>query len=128
MRTDTYTKIVLTTIALATLWMALATPGRAVQAQQGLTLSAQPQPVVIVGWGTFDSAGRVTVTMRGDRPGGSSDPNIPVRLIGEARLQYSDANPLPISITQIKPAGEWEPIRSSVEEEPVRAKPGRRDR
>ena len=42
------------------------------------------------------------------------------------RLNYTDKEPLPVGVTRIKPAGEWEPIRSAAEPEPTRPKPGGR--
>ena len=91
-----------------------------------------PQPVVIVGWGTLDEQGRATVTMLG-RSGRQTDPNIPVKLVSvpgrapiDVRLNYTDKEPMPVGVTRIKPAGEWEPIRSAAEPEPTRPKPGGR--
>ena len=127
MPTDRYTKLVLTVIALCLVWLC-ATTARlpAVAAQQ--VLETAPQPVVIVGWGTMDAKGRTSVTMLQGR----SDPNLPVRVISgpidpmTVRLEYSDVYPLPVGLTSIKRTGEWEPIRSAVEAEPVRPKPGGR--
>jgi len=129
MSIDTYTKMMLTVIAGCLLWLCASGGGRPVQAQQAPALvDGRPQPVVIVGWGTVDVQGRVTVAMAADR---RTDPNIPVSVIQsvtplDVRLEYSEARPLPVGISQIKQTGEWEPIRSSVEEEPVRPRPGRR--
>lgn len=128
MPSDTYTKVILTVIAASLLWLCAIGSGRALHAQPALPLAAErPQPVIIVGWGTVDARGRITLTMRGDRDNATTDPNIPVKLVGD-RLEYSDANPLPVSISQIKRTGQWEPIRSAVEEEPVRSRPGQREK
>ena len=70
MRPDAYTKSVLTVIAGCLLWLCAMQTGRPLAAQQTLTLEkVAPQPVVIVGWGTLDEAGRTTVTMLEDRRG-----------------------------------------------------------
>jgi hypothetical protein len=129
MANDAYTKLLLTVIALCLIWLCAMT-ARPALAQH--TLEATPQPVVIVGWGTFDAKGRTSVTMLQDRTGTrTSDPNIPVKLIEvpagpiDVRLDYSDARPMPVAVTSIKRRGEWEPIRSAVEPEPVRSRPGR---
>jgi hypothetical protein len=136
MPTDRYTRAVLTIIAACLLWLCGMTAG--------LPLTAQPrtpplsgdraQPVVIVGWGTLDSEGRISLTTSG--AGGrnpTTDPNIPVKVVGypmppapiEVRLGYTDAAPMPVGISRISPAGDWEPVRTRVEPEPVRPRPGR---
>ena len=132
--TDRYTKLVLTIIALCLVWLcAVMTRWPAVAAQGGRALDAQPQPVVIVGWGTMDANGKAAVVMTEGRAGRVSDANIPVRVIGlpqepvAVRLEYTDTYPLPVGLTSIKRTGEWEPIRSAVEGEPVRPKPGGKD-
>ena len=133
MRPDPYTKTVLTVIAGCLLWLCAMQTGRPLAAQQALTLEkAAPQPVVIVGWGTLDEQGRVAVTMQQTRTGRRSDPNLPVTLMSvpaapiDVRLSYTDKEPMPVGLTNIKPVGEWEPIRSAAEPEPTRPKPGGR--
>ena len=132
MSIDRYTKLVLTVIAVCLVWLCvLMTRGPVVSAQGSHELDAAPQPVVIVGWGTMDAKGKASVMMTEGRSGKISDPNIPVKVIGlplepvTVRLEYSDVYPLPVGLTSIKRTGEWEPIRSAVEGEPVRPKPGR---
>ena len=133
MRPDTYTKTVLTVIAGGLLWLCAMQTGRPLAAQQPLTLEkVVPQPVVIGGWGTLDEQGRVSVTMQQGRTGRRTDPNLPVTVVSipaapiDVRLSYTDREPLPVGVTRIKPAGEWEPIRSAAEPEPTRPKPGGR--
>ena len=132
MSIDRYTKLVLTVIAVCLVWLcALLTRWPALSAQGTHALDASPQPVVVVGWGTMDSDGKVSVMMTDGRAGRRSDPNLPVKVVGlpldpvAVRLEYSDVYPLPVGLTAIKRTGEWEPIRSAVEGEPVRPKPGR---
>ena len=133
MKPDPYTKTVLTVIAGCLLWLCAMQMGRPLAAQQALTLEkAAPQPVIVVGWGTLDEQGRVSVTMQQTRSGRRSDPNLPVALISvpaapiDVRLGYTDKEPLPVGVTRIKPVGEWEPIRSAAEPEPTRPRPGGR--
>jgi hypothetical protein len=133
MTNDSYTKGVLTAIALCLMWLCAMTAGWPVQARQpSQRLDTAPQPVVVVGWGTLDEKGRTSVTMIRDRSRGLvSDPQIPVKVISlptplDVRLDYTDARPLPVGLTAVRPAGEWAPIRSAVEPEPVRSKPGGR--
>jgi hypothetical protein len=131
MRPDPYTKAVLTVIAGCLLWLCAMQTGRPLAAQQALTLEkAAPQPVVIVGWGTLDEQGRVSIER--DRTGRRTDPNLPVKLVSvpaapiDVRLNYTDKEPMPVGVTRIKPVGEWEPVRSAAEPEPTRPKPGGR--
>jgi hypothetical protein len=135
MLNDIYTKVVLTFIALCLAWLCAMTTDWPLHAQSKppMVASGPAQPVVIVGWGTVDAEGRVTLARTSDRANPTTDPNIPVKVIGypvptrpvEVRLDYSDTRPMPVGITQIRPTGEWAPIRSSVEGEPVRPRPGR---
>jgi hypothetical protein len=135
MSIDSYTKAVLTIIAACLVWLCAASAALPLRAQQRApALAAAPaQPVVIVGWGTLDAEGRVKLTMNGDRANPMTDPNLPVKVIGypmptralDVRLEYSEGRPLPVGISSIKRTGDWEPIRSAVEPEPVRPRPGR---
>jgi hypothetical protein len=133
MKPDAYTKAVLTVIAACLVWLCVMNVGRPLSAQQPMQLTGTtPQPVVIVGWGTLDERGRTTVTMVQDRGGRRSDSNLPVKLIAvpagplDVRLPYTDQLPMPVGVTRIKPAAEWEPIRSAAEPEPTRSRPGGR--
>ena len=133
MKPDAYTKAVLTVIAGCLLWLCAMQAGWPLSAQQTLQLgSTSPQPVVVVGWGTLDAHGQASVAMVEDRAGRRSDPNIPVKLVSvpaapiDVRLNYTDTQPMPVGVTRIKRAAEWEPIRSAAEPEPTRPRPGGR--
>jgi hypothetical protein len=133
MRSDAYTKAVLTVIAACLVWLCAMNAGRPLSAQQTMGFGGvTPQPVFIVGWGTIDEKGQATVVMVQDRGVRRSDPNVPVKLVGvpagplDVRLNYTDQSPMPVGITRIKPAAEWEPIRNAAEPEPTRPKPGGR--
>jgi hypothetical protein len=134
MNVDRYTKAVLTAIAAGLLWLCVLQTGWPVQAQQQRPADVEPGPpqaVVIVGWGTMDAEGRVSVARTSGRTGTSTDPNIPVKVIAlppgpyDVRLPYSEVQPLPVGVSQVKPAGAWEPVRVSVEDAPLRMRPGR---
>ena len=133
MRPDAYTRVVLTVIAGCLLWLCAMNTGRPLSAQQPMQLAGTTvQPVVVVGWGPFDEHGRASVTMIEGRNGRQSDPNLPIKVTSmpagplSVRMPYTDQAPMPVGITRIKPAAEWEPIRNAAEPEPTRPKPGGR--
>lgn len=134
MNVDRYTKAVLTVIAGCLLWICAMGAGPSVAAQPAAFLKipgATVQPVVIVGTGTLDQQGTVTVNFVRQPDGPPrTDPTVPVALpytpakpmpVG---LPYTGAAALPVEITAVKKVGEWEPIRASVEDAPPRKKPG----
>ena len=133
MKPDLYTRVILTVIAGCLLFMCALMAGRPLSAQQPLQFSSvRPQPVFVVGWGSVDESGNASLTMQREPNGRRSDPVIPIKVMSvpagpvDVRLPYSDKAPLPVGLTTIKPAGEWEPIRSAVEPEPTRPRPGGR--
>ncbi len=142
MRSDAYTRAVLTVIAACLVWLCAMSAGRPLSAQQTMQFSGvAPQPVFIVGWGTIDEKGLASVAMVQGRGGRRSDPNLPVQLVAvpagpldvrlprgpvDVRLNYTDQSPMPVGVTRIKAAAEWEPIRSAAEPEPTRPRPGGR--
>jgi hypothetical protein len=133
MSSDKYTKVVLTIIAACLVWLCANTIGHPLNAQSTALASDRAQPVVIVGWGTIDGRGRITLTMNADRNNPTTDPRIPVTIMDsmvplDVKLEYTETRPLPVGISRIKQTGDWEPIRSAVEEEPVRSKPGGRQK
>jgi hypothetical protein len=133
MPTDRYTRFILTLIAACLLWLCAANTGRPLQAQQRppLAADARPQPVVVVGWGTVDANGRITLNMKNDQRG-TTDPSLPVNVIGypaplQVRLDNTEKAPLPVAVSAIKRVGDWEPVRTEAEDAPVRPRPGRGD-
>jgi hypothetical protein len=143
---DRYTKAVLTVIAGCLLWMCAMGAGRPLSAQQpagSLTIeNAQVQPVVIVGTGTLDPQGKVTVNYVRHDGGRRTDPTLAVTLpytpakpmpVGlpyttvnpmPSQLFYTGATPLPVEISAVKKVGDWEPLRARVEDAPAKPKPG----
>jgi hypothetical protein len=147
MATDRYTKAVLTVIAGCLLWLCALEAGRPVQAQQASTLDAalfagRVQPVVIVGTGSMDAQGKVVVDFVRRNGTQVTDATLPVKLPYTAetplpvrlpytsgsplpaQLFYTGKTPLPVEITGIKKTLDWEPIRTEVEDAPVRRTPG----
>jgi hypothetical protein len=147
MTTDRYTKAVLTVIAACLLWMCVFHTAPPVRAQQTAALDAAAfagriQPVVIVGTGSMDAQGKVVVNFVTRNGTQVTDPTIGVKLPYTAdaplpvrlpyttasplptQLTYSPGAPLPVAITGIKKTVEWEPIRTHVENAPVRTTPG----
>lgn len=144
MTSDRYTQCVLTVIALCLIWLCAMTTASPLQAQRRAQLAPGPaptmfltgttvQPVVVVGWGTVDDQGRASVVMTRNPGETRSDPNVPVKVVGypmppkplDVTLEYSDLKPLPVGISSITRVGEWDPVRTAVEPEPVRPRPGR---
>jgi hypothetical protein len=143
---DRYTKIVLTVIAACLLWLCATTSARPVEARQPTEPGAVPpgvQPVVIVGWGSSDPTGRVTLRMTGDGTARRTDSTVPVRADASipVRLPYSADDPLVVRLSpqQVAPlavsiaavqrtGGPWDPIRADVEPAPPRLRPGGGDR
>jgi hypothetical protein len=139
---DRYTKVVLTIIAGCLLWLCVMNGGRAVEARQLTPMGSLPggvQPVVIVGWGSMDQQGKVSLRFVTDNSVRRTDATLPVRADSplSVKLQYSDENPLPakvfssaenplaVQISSIrKNADAWDPVRTQVEPAPWRDKPG----
>ena len=150
MTIDRYTKGVLTVIAACLLWLcAMQVPGTALAQQTGREMgswSQNVQPVVLVGVGSMDSDGRVTVYFTPHNGAQWTDPTVPVKLPYSPEhplpvgLPYTPSNPLPahrsyvpgapmpVEITSVRKIGDWEAVRVQVEPSPGRSKPGGGDR
>jgi hypothetical protein len=139
---DRYTKCVLTVIAACLLWLCAMTTGNSAQAQQLTQVNSVPagvQPVVVVGWGSVDVEGRISLRLVNQNGARRTDTTLPVRADAplQVELPYTSASPLSttvvsseqaplrVQISSVKKgAGPWEPIRAQVEDAPVRLKPG----
>jgi len=145
MTVDRYTKAVLTVIAGSLVWICAMGAGQALSAQSPQFLripNANVQPVVIVGTGTLDQQGTVTVSYIQQDGVRRTDPTLPVALpyttarplpvalpyTGSspmpARLTNDSNEPVPVEISAVRKVGEWEPIRTRVEDAPAKTKPG----
>jgi hypothetical protein len=145
MTVDRYTKAVLTVIAGCLLWICAMGTGQALSAQSAAAPrlpNANVQPVVVVGTGTLDQQGMVTVNYVLQAGVRRTDPTLPVALPYTAArplpvgLPYTEASPMPsrltngsdapvpVEISAVRKVGQWEPIRTSVEDAPAKNKPG----
>lgn len=134
MNVDRYTKSVLTVIAGCLLWICAMGAGPALQAQRSrdreVERDALPlpvdfreiktvaQPVILVGTGTMDRQGNIQVTFNQEGRVRRTDPTLSVR------LPYSPDNPMAVEIAAVKKTGEWESLRTAVDDAPLRQKPG----
>jgi hypothetical protein len=134
MKSDGYTRAVLTVIAAALIYIATMMSGvpAAAQAPFGAAQLSQsrPQPVVVVGWGKMRADGDIEVSTIRDRRGVvTSDPNMPVKVVGSdipvaVTLGVTPEHPLPVGLTAVTPGQDWEPIRTKVEPAPTQKVPG----
>jgi hypothetical protein len=132
MSVDRYTKCVLTVIAGCLLWICVMGSGSplSAQARSRTFPKADVQPVVLVGTGTLDEAGTVTVNFVPNGSRLATDPTVPVTLPYTAErplpvgLPYTASKPLSVEIASLKKTGDWEPIRVKVEDAPLRTQPG----
>jgi hypothetical protein len=145
MTVDRYTKAVLTVIAGCLLWICAMGTGQVLSAQPPAVLripNANVQPVVVVGTGTLDQQGTVTLSYSVQDGVRRTDPTLPVALPYTAarplpvalpytvaspmpaRLTNASDAPIPVEISAVRKVGQWEPIRTSVEDAPARTKPG----
>jgi hypothetical protein len=121
--------------------------GSTVAAQPPATLTipnASVQPVILVGTGTLDQKGTVRVHFIPQRDGTpTTDPTVAVALPYTStkplpvslpytvanpmpsQLFYTPASPLPIEIASVRKAGNWDPLRASVEDAATKKTPGR---
>jgi Ni,Fe-hydrogenase III small subunit len=125
MPTDRYTKAVLTVIAGALLYIGAMLSGQPASAQtmapasQAFVDERQPQPVVIVGWGTVRSDGKVFVNTVRDVGGFSrTDATLPVA------VQATRQQPLPVAVHGLKIGADWDPVRTKVDNQPLTRFPG----
>jgi hypothetical protein len=142
MNTDRYTKAVLTVIAGCLLWICAMGVAPRVEAQQTTgPLPANVQPVIIVGTGSVDRAGKVEVsfTQQGGRRTEATVPvwmpYTPTRPL-PVSLPYTPTNPLPtqmidmggaplpVELAAVRRTADWDPIRVRVESAPQSARPG----
>ncbi len=138
MNIDRYTRVVLTIIAGCLLWMCLMSVGGRVQAQSpppppppnSRNSGGAAQPVIIVGTGTMDLAGNVMINFTQQAGVRRTDPTVPVQLPYSLEkplpvgLPYAADTPMPVQITAVKKVGDWQSIRTQVEEMPPKRKPG----
>ncbi|MEO5822215.1 MAG: hypothetical protein ABIT71_17050 [Vicinamibacteraceae bacterium] len=144
---DRYTKAVLTIIAAALVYIGAMLSGERASAQVAAARNVQlsedtrPQPVVVVGWGTVQVDGRVTLNMVRDANGLHTDSTLPVAVQStpqrplpvvvqpgprpiDVTVGATPQRPLPVSIHGIKTGAEWDTIRTKVDAQPLTRNPG----
>ena len=135
MRTDIYTKAVLTIIAGCLLWICAMSAGQPLNAQP-IQYSALPaQPVVVVGWGRLNPAAPGGIEIAWTDPGRKiSESAVPIRPATDERLaplrvRVDMTTPLPVSIESVrKPTtGAWDAVRTAVEPDAGSRLPGIRE-
>jgi hypothetical protein len=135
MAVDRYTKGVLTVIAACLLWLCAMTLGRPLSAQKygpptpQMISQGPAQPVVIVGWGTMSTEGRIGLSLIKESNGAvHTDTDLGVKLRQTTpvpvSLSYTPQQPLPVGITGVKAVTNWEPIRVKVDPQPPTPMPG----
>ena len=148
MNVDRYTKAVLTVIAGCLLWICAMGAGPSLSAQSAAVEKIRHssiQPVLIVGTGTVDQEGTVTVNFVRDRDHSGpprTDPTLPIQLpyTKEKPLPVSlpytaekpmpsvvlnpDDVPVPMEIMGVRKPGGWDPLRVRVEDTPAKPRPG----
>ena len=128
---DRYTKAVLTIIAGALLYIGAMLSGQPASAQgqaaarPQLAEDTRPQPVVVVGWGTVQVDGRVTLNMVRDANGFHTDSTLPVAVQAtpqrplpvvvqpgprpiDVTLGATPQRPLPVAVHGIKVGADWD--------------------
>jgi hypothetical protein len=133
MKTDTYTKTLLTIIAGCLLWICVMSAGQAVKAQPQQQYAPLPaQPVVVVGWGRLNpgAPGGVEITWF-DPVRKISEPAVPIRPATDPkfeplRVRVDLPMPLPVSVEAVKKArnAEWDALRTAAEPDPGSRVPG----
>jgi hypothetical protein len=144
MNVDRYTKAVLTVIAGCLLWICAMGTGPSLEAQSVRRIpNSSIQPVVIVGSGTLDQEGTVTVTfVRGADGRTRTDPTLSMTMPYTpakplpVSLPYTPSNPLPsvvlnpddlpvpMEIMGVRKPGGWDPLRVRVEDTTAKPRPG----
>ena len=141
MAVDRYTKAVLTVIACCLLWICAMGTAPRLEAQQQTLALGPVQPVVIVGTGSMDRAGKVDVSFT-QQGGARTEAIVPVWMPYTptkplpVSLSYTRESPLPtqvvrtgepplpVEISSVRRPAEWEPIRVRVEPGTPTTKPG----
>ena len=133
MKTDNYTKLLLTIIALSLLYICALQSGAPLLAQSARHAVLNPlpaQPVIVVGYGHLDpkTPGGVDIAWLDER-NGIGDPTAPIRVAEDPRQKpvhviVESAPRLSVSVDEIRKGAPWDPIRTEVERQPPQARPG----
>lgn len=143
MRTDRYTKVVLTVIAACLVWQCAMAAGRVVEAQQSQATITQmtdaAKPVIVVGWGEMNERGEVVNIYTRRTPRGivtdpvasvrlpyTVDSPLPVGVAGNVPVVPGANRPFDVSLAQVQRsrAGGWDPVVVKVEPAGTSRTPG----
>jgi hypothetical protein len=132
MKTDAYTKTLLTIIAACLLWLCVMSAGQPVSAQPQQQYSPLPaQPVVVVGWGRLNPAARGGIELAwSDSDRKISEPAVPIRpgdpKHDPLRVRVDLPAPLPVSLEAVKKGkdGAWDALRTAAEADSGSRVPG----
>jgi hypothetical protein len=137
MRTDTYTRAVLTIIAACLLWICFMSAGQPLNAQPAAQIGALPaQPVVVVGWGRLNptAPGGIEVAWS-DAVRKIAEPAVPIRPTTDPKfnpvpVRVELQTPLPVSLEAVRKGrdGAWDALRTAPEPDQGSRLPGIRDR
>jgi hypothetical protein len=130
MKTDTYTKGVLTVVALCLLYICAMQSAAPLLAQRALNVITPlpAQPVIVVGYGHLDPSapGGVAIAWADERRG-VGDRTVPVRVVeapAQTHVVIDHAPQISVSVDSVRKSLQWDPIRTEVERQPAQAKPG----
>jgi hypothetical protein len=118
MPTDRVTKVLLTIIAAALVYIAAMLSGERAQAQSNAgEVSMRPQPVIVVGWEARPRALPVAIE--------STSRPLPVAIQAPSQplpvtLSGPPPQPWPVTLTGIRAGGEWDEIRTRSDARPSR--------
>ena len=136
MRTDTYTKAVLTVIAACLLWICVMAAGQPLNAQPQQVSALPAQPVVVVGWGRLSPSAPGGIEMAWSDPVRKiAEPAVAIRPSTDPRfapipVRVEHPTPLPVSLEAVRKGrdGAWDALRTAPEPDPGSRLPGIRDR
>ena len=130
MKTDTYTKVVLTVIALCVLYICAMQSAAPLVAQgvRNIMTPLPAQPVIVVGYGHLDPSapGGVAIAWADERKE-IGDRTVPVRVVevpAQTHVVVDHAPQISVSVDSIRKSPQWDPVRTEVERQPAQAKPG----
>ena len=130
MRTDAYTKAVLTIIAACLLWICLISAGQPLKAQPQQYSPLPAQPVVVVGWGRLNpgAPGGIEIAWS-DSVRKVSEPAVPIRPATDSRpvpVRIELPTPLPVSLEAVKKSRDsaWDALRTAAEPDTGSRVPG----
>jgi hypothetical protein len=127
---DTYTRTVLTVIALCLMWLCAMSVGQPLKAQPQQYSALPAQPVVVVGWGRLNPAAPGGVEIAWSDPVRKiSEAAVPIRPSSDPkadpmRVRVELATPLPVSLEAVRKGSAWDALRTAAEPDTGSPVPG----